>query len=184
MLRRLCAFRGGNALLVLCVARCLSTRRLPASAAKATTPQRGAPKMHPPPAVGASPASRRQVRASRLLAGEKQQRLAPAPPKKAVASGETRAQTAARNSHKALKGTPRGRPQRRQAASRSLCAAPASLRSKTTGPRLRTDVRKGHPHAHAVQKKKYNKRVAAIAKLWRMQKKKTPKAAPAVSSKR
>ncbi|KAH9578236.1 hypothetical protein LSM04_008883 [Trypanosoma melophagium] len=55
---------------------------------------------------------------------------------------------------------------------------------KTTKRVVGRETRSKRPHAHTVQKMKYNKRVAAIAKLWRMQKKKnTPKVSKKPSKK-
>ncbi|RNF02388.1 hypothetical protein TraAM80_06420 [Trypanosoma rangeli] len=177
MLRRACAFRGGNALLVFCIARCLSTKLVPARAA---TAQNSAQKTLPPPVVESSLVLRRRVRSLRFVAGDKQQKQHL---RKAVASGK-KTQTTVRNKHEALKRGASRRSQKQPAASRRVSAVTASLRSKVTDLQTWKDVRKGRPHAHAVQKKKYNKRVAAIAKLWRMQKKKTPKGTTAVPSKK
>ncbi|CBH15958.1 hypothetical protein, conserved [Trypanosoma brucei gambiense DAL972] len=46
----------------------------------------------------------------------------------------------------------------------------AHVRSSSKDSEKRVVTRKGPTHTHAMQKIKYNKRVAAIAKLWRLQK--------------
>ncbi|ORC85597.1 uncharacterized protein TM35_000342090 [Trypanosoma theileri] len=55
---------------------------------------------------------------------------------------------------------------------KNTVAVSSQRQRKTTERKTGKETKRKRPHAHAVQKMKYNKRVAAIAKLWRMQKKK------------
>ncbi|KEG13060.1 hypothetical protein DQ04_01241150 [Trypanosoma grayi] len=82
----------------------------------------------------------------------------------------------------AAKQVTRRQAARENSSSRSSSGGRSAKPTTGTSPRVKAGgcggkgrVSKGHPHAHAVQKMKYNKRVAAIAKLWRMQKKKVPR---------
>ncbi|EAN84629.1 hypothetical protein C3747_33g81 [Trypanosoma cruzi] len=181
MLRRVCAFRRGNAMPVLCAGRWVSKKQNSMRVAPTTAAARHAKKTSSPQAFTAPLVLRGQVRPVQLASGEGKKRPQP---KKGVDSRRRMTEAIAMKKRNALKRRALKGPQRQPAASRKFASTATSLRSEATSPVAQKGVRKGRPHAHTVQKKKYNKRVAAIAKLWRMQKKKTQKTTPASHSRK